>query len=80
MNEIENEHGKLVKRLAKPGCEIMKELHPNHAHIMHMCMLLSGECGELVDAIKKHVIYHKPLDFDNLSKKSITRQSLNFRN
>ena len=30
-----------------------------------MMMGISGEAGELLDAIKKHVIYQKPLDREN---------------
>jgi NTP pyrophosphatase (non-canonical NTP hydrolase) len=32
----------------------------------HAAMLVAGEAGELVDAIKKEIIYNKPLDRDNL--------------
>jgi NTP pyrophosphatase (non-canonical NTP hydrolase) len=31
-----------------------------------MIMGVSGETGELLDAIKKHVIYRKPLDMPNI--------------
>jgi len=32
----------------------------------HAAMLVAGEAGELVDAIKKEIIYNKPLDKENL--------------
>lgn len=47
-----------VKRLAKPL--------PPKEHLNHMVMGVAGEAGELVDCIKKHTIYGKPLDHANL--------------
>lgn len=47
-----------VKALAKPL--------PRNDHLNHMVMGVAGEAGELVDCIKKHTIYEKPLDRGNL--------------
>lgn len=47
------EHAKLVAALAKP-------------HLIHMAVGVSGEAGELLNAIKKRVIYRKPLDRQNV--------------
>ena len=62
MNEIEQQHARMVKRLAKPGIVIRDSMTGEDAHIIHMALLIAGEVGELVDAIKKHVIYGKTLD------------------
>lgn len=35
-------------------------------HLIHMIMGASGETGELLDAIKKHVIYKQELDLNNV--------------
>lgn len=59
-------HGDLVKALAKPGLAIQKELKPSDCNVIHMCMGISGEAGELVDAIKKAVMYRKPLDMEHV--------------
>lgn len=59
-------HQDLVKRLAKPGEAIVAELTPEKAHLLHMVVGVSGEAGELLDCIKKHVIYGKELDVDNV--------------
>jgi NTP pyrophosphatase (non-canonical NTP hydrolase) len=56
----------MVKALAKPGEDIIKQLTPKQAHLWHMATLLSGEAGELLDAVKKHVVYGKPLDMENV--------------
>ena len=34
--------------------------------LMHAALGVCGEAGELADAIKKHVVYGKPLDFNNV--------------
>jgi len=59
-------HAELVKRLVKPGLNIRQELTPEQCDLWHMATGISGEAGELLDAIKKHVIYGKPLDMDNV--------------
>ena len=34
--------------------------------LLHATLGIAGESGELVDAVKKHVIYGKPLDIENM--------------
>ena len=59
-------HPDMVKTLAKSGLEICQEMDPHKSHNLHMIMGVSGEVGELLDAIKKAVIYNKPLDRENV--------------
>ena len=59
-------HTELVANLVKPGEQIAKEITPNQAHLLHMVFGISGEAGELLDAVKKHVIYRKDLDTHNV--------------
>ena len=59
-------HRKLVENLVKPGEEILSSITPKQIHELHMVVGLSGEAGELLDAVKKYVIYNKPLDVDNV--------------
>jgi NTP pyrophosphatase (non-canonical NTP hydrolase) len=59
-------HSEMVTALAKPGDAIISSLTPEKAHALHMAVGISGESGELLDAIKKHVIYNKPLDRENV--------------
>lgn len=56
----------MVVTLAKPGQAIQDSLTPDRCHLLHMTMGISGEAGELLDAIKKVVIYGKPLDITNI--------------
>jgi NTP pyrophosphatase (non-canonical NTP hydrolase) len=36
--------------------------------LLHGAMGISGEAGELMDAIKKHILYNKPLDVTNVKE------------
>jgi NTP pyrophosphatase (non-canonical NTP hydrolase) len=59
-------HQELVTNLVKPGGQIAKEITPLQAHMLHMVLGIAGEAGELVDAVKKHVVYRKELDVANV--------------
>lgn len=57
----------LVRDLAKPGELIADLLTPSEADLWHAATGISSEAsGELLDAVKKHVIYKKPLDRKNI--------------
>jgi NTP pyrophosphatase (non-canonical NTP hydrolase) len=56
----------MVSNLVKPGVDVLNELTPEKAHQVHMVLGISGESGELLDAIKKGAIYNKPLDIENV--------------
>lgn len=60
------EYEHMVKSLAKSGEDIVKELTPSQAHLLHMAVGIAGEAGELLDAIKKHVIYNRDIDLENV--------------
>ncbi len=64
--KIDSAHHDMVKKLTKSGHVIHDEMTPQNAHLVHMVMGIAGEAGELVDAIKKAVIYQKPLDLENV--------------
>lgn len=60
---VEGQHGLInyasfVNTLVKPL--------PYAEDLNHMAMGVAGESGELVDAIKKHTIYEKPLNLENV--------------
>lgn len=56
----------MVRRLAKPGVEILRELTDSRIDLLHAAVGICGEAGELLDAIKKHVIYNKPINLENI--------------
>lgn len=59
-------HREFVRNLCKPGSVIAEELTPEDCHRLHMAVGISGEAGELLDAVKKATIYRKPLDIANI--------------
>lgn len=59
-------HSDMVKALAKPGADIVATLTAEDAHALHMAVGISGEAGELLDAVKKATIYRKPIDRENV--------------
>ncbi len=59
-------HREFVRNLCKPGSVIAEELTPEDCHRLHMAVGISGEAGELLDAIKKATIYRKQLDIANI--------------
>lgn len=59
-------YSEMVSALKKPGKDILAELTPEDADMMHMAFGISGEAGEILDCIKKAIIYRKPLDRKHL--------------
>jgi len=60
----------MVKRLIKPGEEILATLTPEKVNLWHMATGLATEAGELLSAVKDHVIYNKELDLPNMGEES----------
>lgn len=56
---LDRSYGELLVRLAQD---------PEKLRLVHMVMGLSGETGELVDSIKKHLMYGKDLDVVNVKE------------
>ena len=63
---IDEDFKALILCTCKPGSDIADGIDPRKAHLLHMALGVAGEAGELVDAIKKHVMYNKALDVDNV--------------
>lgn len=64
--EIASRHADLVACLVKPGSDVLRDLTPETANLLHLASALCGEAGELFDPIKKTAIYGKPIDFENI--------------
>lgn len=56
----------MVAMLVKPGHSILESLTPEKADLLHVAVGVAGEAGELLDAVKKHVVYNKPIDRANV--------------
>jgi NTP pyrophosphatase (non-canonical NTP hydrolase) len=59
-------HSELVAALKKPGQAIIDSLTPEKADAWHMASCTPSEAGELFDAVKKWVLYEKPIDRKNV--------------
>ena len=68
LEDLLTDFNKMTLALAKDGEDILKNLTPEQANMWHMGVGVSGEAGELLDAIKKHVVYQKPLDVENVKE------------
>lgn len=68
INEQLNQFANMTLALAKDGDQINQELTPEQANLVHMAMGVSDEAGELMGAIKKHTMYQKPLDLENVKE------------
>jgi len=55
-----------VASIVKPGQDIINDLTPAKANLWHLSSALQGEAGELFDNIKKHAVYGKALDLENI--------------
>ena len=68
LEDLLTDFNKMTLALAKDGEDILKNLTPEQANMWHMVTGIGGEAGEIVDCIKKHVIYQKPLDVENIKE------------
>ena len=68
VNTLIKDFEKMTIALAKDGEQIKQEITPEQANLLHMGVGAAGEAAELLDAIKKHVIYQKPLDVENVKE------------
>lgn len=64
--ENTEEYKLMVSRLAKTGQAIKDSITADDAYILVMIASVCGEAGELLDCIKKPVVYRKPVDLDNV--------------
>lgn len=56
----------MVAKLRKPGKDILLSMTAQNMDLTHMAIGVSGEAGELLDAIKKVTMYNKEVDRENV--------------
>lgn len=66
MNIIEQQHKQMVKVLVKNPAEILQALDPVKVDLLHAMLGVANEAGEILEAVKAHVIYNKPLNVANI--------------
>lgn len=65
---MNNEFEQMVRTLRKSGDDIINDLTSNSVDLLHMAIGVCGESGEIIDSVKKSVIYNKPLDIENIKE------------
>ena len=60
------DYAEFVAGLTKDGADIQVSISAAQLDLWHAATGVSGEAGELLDAVKKHVVYNKPLDLENV--------------
>lgn len=63
---VEERYSKMVLRLAKPPTEIYNSLTPVRVNLLHACLGIVSEAGELADTTKKTCMYNQAIDLDNI--------------
>lgn len=66
MSQLHLSFPSFVKAITKCPHDILDELSPAKVNLIHAVFGISGEAGELLDAVKKHVVYGKTLDHENI--------------
>lgn len=61
-----SEYAAFVMAMLKSGEQMLEEMSAEDAELLHAGVLIAGESAELLDAIKKTVIYKKPIDRENI--------------
>ena len=61
--KLGTDYSEMVNQLAGRGADTLKRLSADQLEHLHAAMGISGEAGELLDAVKKHVFYQQPLDY-----------------
>jgi hypothetical protein len=63
---IPGEHREMVRVLVKDPNEILKSLTPEKVDLLHAAIGIATEAGEILSAVKAHVIYGRELDLENV--------------
>jgi len=66
MTDIEKLHAEMVTRLVKSGSKVLDSLTPSKCNLWHAATGVAGEAGELIDAVKRHIIHERPIDRQNV--------------
>ena len=59
-------HDDMVKKLFKNGDAILSTITPDQLTRLHAVVGVSGEAGELLDAVKKETMYNKKPDIEKI--------------
>lgn len=66
MTPTEQNHADMVKTLVKPPIQIFDALNTFKCDLMHATFGIAGEAGEMVDNVKKAVVYNQIFNRANM--------------
>lgn len=66
--DLEEKFETMVSRLVKPGQDILDTITPQKMDALHMAVGVAGEAGEVLDEIKKIVMYNRPVTTEKIVK------------
>jgi NTP pyrophosphatase (non-canonical NTP hydrolase) len=61
-----DEYAQMVLDLCKKGEVLLSEATPLKMETIHHAIGIAGEAGEILDTVKKHFIYNKDFDRQNI--------------
>ena len=64
--ELVTQHSNMVSTLVKDPGVILAQLNSTKVDLLHAALGIATEANELLDAVKAHVIYGKPLNHENV--------------
>lgn len=70
MNQLLSDYASFVQSRMKSGDQLLSEMTAEKAALGHTAHGIGTESGELIDVIKKHVDYGKPLDREHLKEEA----------
>jgi NTP pyrophosphatase (non-canonical NTP hydrolase) len=65
--EQQRHEDKVLKLWKRPSTSALNMTNQQY-DLIHLAIAITSEAGEFADAVKRHVIYEKPLDIDNLKE------------
>ena len=63
---LDQRHSQMVEKLAASPKEVGESLSHRKLNLLHATIGISGEAGEVLDTVKKHVFYIQELNLGNL--------------
>lgn len=62
------QYSEFVESRKKHSDALIAALDDDDGDILHAALGIAGECGELIDAIKKGIVYDQDYDWDNIEE------------
>lgn len=68
VSTVDHQHEWLVDKLFKKPTSSELLLLESQYELLHAAIGIATEAGEILDVVKKHIIYNRPLDYQHLQE------------